>query len=138
MNVSIVSLLKFWYGHSYLHIKSPPSDPSMLKISVRQGGVLSPSIFKICIADILNSLPTTYLLGSSNVSYLAYADDILLISRTKSGLSASVRSISTAFSNAGLTLNADKCEFLHFGPSPNQSSRLNCSEFSIPCVTSLR
>ena len=107
----IVSLLKFWYSHSFLHVKSSPSDPYMLKISVRQGvrqgGVLSPSILKICIADILNSLPATYLLGSSNVSYLAYADDILLISRTKSGLSASVRCISTAFSNVGLTLNPD-------------------------------
>ena len=138
VNVSIVSLLKSWYGHSFLYVKSSPSDPSILKITIRQGGVLSPSIFKICIADILNSLPTTYLLGSSNVSYLAYADNILLISRTKSGLSTSVCSISTAFSNVGLTLNPDKCEFLNFGPSSNQYSRLNCSEFSILCVTSLR
>ena len=53
VNVSIVSLLKFWYGNSFFHVKSSPSDPSELKITVRQGvrqvGVLSPSIFKICI-----------------------------------------------------------------------------------------
>ena len=49
-----------------------------------------------------------------NVSYIAYADDILLLSRSRSSLSNSVSSISKHFQSVGLSLNIDKCEYLVF------------------------
>ena len=58
---------------------------------VRQGGVLSPYIFKMCIAGIIAKIPRTYFMGFTEVSYIAYADDILLINRCKLSLSAQVK-----------------------------------------------
>ena len=77
---------------------------------VRQGAVLSPSIFKLCISSVLSSIPPACILNSVNISYLAYADDIiLLISRTKKGLSLSVSTVASKLHAIGLSLNLSKC-----------------------------
>ena len=44
-------------------------------------------LFKICISSVLAKISGTYLSGLADVSYLAYADDLLLISRSKICLS---------------------------------------------------
>ena len=66
---------------------------------------------------------------------LSYADDLLLIRRTKAGLACSVRSVADAFARIGLLLNVDKCEFLIYNgvSSPHP---LDSSSFSVPQVTS--
>jgi hypothetical protein len=76
-------------------------------------------------------------MGFTDVSYLAYADDLLLISQTEFGLARSVRSVAAAFASIGLFLNVDKCEYLIFN-GISSSHPLNCSSFSIPQVTSFR
>jgi hypothetical protein len=48
------------------------------------------------------------------VSYLAYADDLLLISRTKTGLANMVSRVATSFLDIGLSLNVDKCKISFF------------------------
>ena len=117
-------MLRFWYSHSYLRLKSLDNSyfgHIPVRSGVRQGGVLSPYIFNACIENVLSKISTTCLLGPSDISYLAYADDLLLISQTESGLALSVKSVTSAFRDIGLYLNIDKCEFLVFNGN-------NCSE----------
>jgi len=86
INISVIFLLRYWYSNSVLRIKTNMrvSDSKIpVRRWVRQGAVLSPSIFKLCISSVLSSIPPTCILNSVNISHLAYADDILLISRTK-------------------------------------------------------
>ena len=63
----------------------------MVYVKVEQGGVLSPYIFKMCITGIIAKISRTYFMGFTDVSCIAYADDILFISRCKSSLSSIVQ-----------------------------------------------
>ena len=139
INLSLVSLLRYWYANSFLRIKAEGviSDSKIpVRCGVRQGAVLSPSIFKLCISSVLSSIPTTCIFQAINLSYIAYADDILLISRTRKGLSVSVSTVATNLSKIGLSLNLSKCEYLSF--NSNGNSPLDCASFSVPCVSSFR
>ena len=93
INLSLIFLLKFWYGKSYLRIKTNGTLSSFIvpvRRGVRQGRVLSPSNFKFCISSILENISSICFVGLTDISYLAYADDILLIIRSKLRLSQMV------------------------------------------------
>ena len=68
-----------------------------VRCGVRQGGVLSPNVFKLCIATVLSKIADTCFLCFSDVSYIAYADDILIISRSKFSLSKMVDNVRKVF-----------------------------------------
>ena len=136
VNFSVILFLRYWYSNSFLSLKSSPATTIKVKWGVRQGGVLSPSLFKICIFGVLAKISATYLSDFSDVSYLAYANDLPPISKTRIRLSKMVSSVSDAFSRIGLSLNKEKCEFLSF--TSTSSSPLNCDTLSIPSVDSLR
>ena len=59
------------------------------------------------IEHVLSVIHSSCLTGFTDVSYLAYADDLLLISRTEFGLARSVRSVTAAFASIGLFLNVN-------------------------------
>ena len=83
----------------------------------RQGAVLSPYIFKLCISSDLSSILRTCTLNSVNISYLTYItfnQDILLISRTKKGLSLSVSMVASKLRAIGNSLTLSECEYLSF------------------------
>ena len=108
INISVIFLLRYWYSNSFLRIKMDirvSESKIPVRRGVRQGAVLSPSIFKLCISSVLSSIPPTCILNSVNMYYLAYADDILLISRTKKGLSLSVSTVASKLHAIGLSLN---------------------------------
>ena len=139
INISVIFLLRYWYSNSFLRIKTDMrvSDSKIpIRRGVRQGAVISPSIFKLCISSVLSSIPPTCILNSVNISYLAYADDILLISRTKKGLSLSVSTVASKLHAIGLSLNLSKCEYLSL--NSNITTPLICGSFSIPSVSSFR
>ena len=78
-----------------------------------------------------------YFIGFNDVSYIAYADDILLISRCKSSLSRIVQWAKKGFLDIGLNLNLEKCEYICLnGTSPNTS--LQIKNTSIPSVENFR
>ena len=139
ISISEIFLLRYWYSNSFLRIKTDMrgSDSKFqLRRGVRQGAVLSPSIFKLCISSVLSSIPPTCILNSVNISYLAYADDILLMSRTEKRLSLSVSTVASKPHAIGLSLNLSKCKYLSF--NSNITTPLICGSFSIPSVSSFR
>ena len=75
--------------------------------------------------------------GLTNLSYIAYADDLLLISRSKFTLAKSTQFVSKLLEKIGLVLNAEKCEYLVFN-AKNPSSDLSCSSFSVKLAPALR
>jgi hypothetical protein len=91
---------------------------------------LSPSIFKILLSLILDEIRSNYFIGLSDVSYLAYADDLLLLHKYKQGLSFMVLRVSRLFSKNGL--NIEQCEFLVFNGLTSSNAALVCCGFSIP------
>ena len=77
-----------------------------------QGRILSPSILKFCISSILENISSMCFAGFTDISYLAYADDILLISWSKPRLLQMVHKVPSSFTRIGLLLNNGKCIFL--------------------------
>ena len=90
----IVRLLMFWYAHQTMCVRWGSSVSSKFTVSnwVRQGGILSPFLFNIYIymADMsvnLKNCPTGCIAGGTIVNHLMYADDIVLLSPSATGLS---------------------------------------------------
>ena len=139
VNPSVIHVLKFWYSNSFLRLKSGTGYCGNIPVQsgVRQGGVLSPYLFNACIQNVLLGIKPSYFYNLSDVSYIAYADDLLVLSRTKSILALSVQRISMMFRDVGLFLNFDKCEYLVFNPK-SSAHNLSCGSSVIRNVASLR
>ena len=109
-----------------------------VKKGVRQGAVLSPSIFKCVLASCLRRLqPSFFYNDNLGISHVAYADDVLLLSWIKHSLITNFDRLSAALSRVGLSVNASKCEFLCFG-SPPPASPLCLGSSTIPCSASIK
>ena len=67
-------------------------------------------------------------LGLTNLKYIAYADDLLLISRTQSSLIKSTQLVSRSFEEIGLRLNTENCGYSVFD-TKHQSGNLVCGSF---------
>ena len=138
INLSVIFLLQFWYGKSNLQIKTNGTLSSFIvpvRRGVRQGGVLSPSIFKFCISSILENICSMCFVGLNDISYLVYANDILLISQSKLRLSQMANKLSSSFIKIGLSLNVGKFEYLSFN-SPSPPKTLSSKIFLVPHVDS--
>ena len=135
---SIVSTLKFWYENSTVLAKwkGTISDPVKIRRDVRQGSVLSPLIFKHAISKILDRISPSLLLHGTDLSYLAYADDVLLLSRSKADLQENLNRLLSDFQSIGLSINIDKCEFLSFNAP--QSDSVTLGNHVVPTVSELR
>ena len=137
-NLSIISTLCFWYANSYVRLKSGDTYIGNIPIrsGLRQGGILSPYLFNACLYSVLPRINPSCFLGLTNLSYIAYADDLLLISRTKSSLIKSTQLVSKSFEEIGLKLNAEKCEYLVFN-AKHQSRDLDFGYFLVKLVSSI-
>jgi len=92
----------------FLQLRSAPDTIIKVRRGARQDTDLSPTLFKICISSVMAKISGTHLSGLADVSYLAYAYELLLISHSKKGLSQMVSIISSVFPDIGLSLNIDK------------------------------
>ena len=84
---------------------------------VRQGGVLSPLLFKLYIDDILNELVKLDVgckFGLSRVNAIAYADDIVLISNSIETLEIIYKKFKENIDNLDLMMNANKSKCMIF------------------------
>ena len=65
------------------------SDPFHVNNGVRQGGILSPYLFNVYMDDLsqsLNCCKTGCLSGEIMINHLMYADDLVLLSPSATGL----------------------------------------------------
>ena len=66
------------------------SHRNLVSNGVRQGGILSPFLFNVYMDDLsvnLKECPTGCIAGGTIVNHLMYADDIVLLSPSATGLS---------------------------------------------------
>jgi hypothetical protein len=99
---------------TYLRFDGSVSQSITCGQGVRQGDPLSPILFN-CVMDwALASLNDNIgaKLGGTVVSYLAFADDIVLFSTTDSGMRAQLASLNAAFQCMGLSVNEIKSSSL--------------------------
>jgi hypothetical protein len=90
-----------------------------LKCGVRQGGVLSPYFFAVYIDDIINIIYRHNIgchIGAVCVGIFLYADDIILLAPSVSGLQSMITLCETHLSFLDMALNAKKTVCMRIGP----------------------
>ena len=88
VNPSVLCLLSAWYSKSEIQVtwNDQIFNPVKTNKGVWQGVVLSPSIFKCLLASCLRPHKSSVFYGNIGLSSVAYADDVLLVARTRHGL----------------------------------------------------
>ena len=90
------------------------------KVGVKQGLIFIPTLFSLYINDLPlifddNCDPTQ--LNDNNISCLLYADDLVLISESSSGLQRCLDKLSLNCNSWDLTVNFDKSKVMIFNKS---------------------
>ena len=86
---------------------------------VLQGGVLSPSLFRIFMEDLPNYLDKRkgVTIGGMLISYLLHADDLVLVSETSAGLQALLDGLNAFCKRWDMLINTTKTNIMIFNKS---------------------
>ena len=117
--------LLFMYTHQALRVKwdDTYSANFIATNGIKQGGVLSPTLFCIYIDELINRLRASLqgcYIGPHFVGALAYADDLVLMSPTKGGLEQMLNICNTYAAEYRLSFNPEKSQFIVFRNSFNK------------------
>ena len=104
---------------------------------VRQGSVLSPTLFLLVMDRLLKKLESASLglkINDLFVGGFAHADDIRTITNSTSSLNAQLEAVSSFTSENFLQLNPSKCEIVSFSRQSRSSQpQLSLDGAIIPC-----
>ena len=100
--VVIVRILQYWYNSQMFSVKwgSCISDPFSVTNGVRQGGVLSPLLFNVCMDDLSQILRNnTYgcYFKDECYNHLMYADDLVLLTTSPTAMQELIHECSSFF-----------------------------------------
>ena len=115
----IVRLLIYWYSNQTMCIRwsGKLSEHFGVTNGVRQGGILSPYLFNIYMDDLtiaLNKCNTGCVIGSTTINHLMYADDLVILSPSVSGLSELMQVCGLYGLNHDIKYNSKKSAVLIF------------------------
>ena len=108
---------------------------------VRQGGILSPFLFKLYIDDLItliSSENTGCRLGFLRMNIIAYADDLALLADSKENLSQLYNILRVGLENLKLILNKDKSLCMFFNSSSPNINEIKLGEDTLAVVESYR
>ena len=105
-------LLNYWYNNLTVQIKwHGLSKPVCIQKGTRQGGLTSPFAFNLVFKDLINNLSNQEggaTIGTQRFNVVGYADDILLLSPTVTGLQRLINTANEHVSRLGLAFNPKK------------------------------
>jgi hypothetical protein len=112
-----------WYTNIYVHLKwnNKLSLPIKINRGTRQGGLTSPMIFNMfyqSLIDELNASEHGIIIDNHKYNALCYADDILLLSTTVTGLQSMINTAVAHITRKGLRFNPQKTECFISGKNP--------------------
>ena len=117
----LYNILFSMYNNQYVCVKygTEFSSSFKLKNGTRQGGILSPLIFNYYIKEIISSVLDSNIgcrLGVHKMNIISYADDLVVLAPSSSGLNLLINMVSGLISDHNLSLNPRKCTVLIFSP----------------------
>ena len=115
----LYNILFSMYNNQYVCVKygTEFSSSFKLKNGTRQGGILSPLIFNYYIKEIISTVLDSNIgcrLGVHKMNIISYADDLVVLAPSSSGLNLLLNMVSGLISDNNLTLNPRKCKVLIF------------------------
>ena len=89
--VFIIKILAYWYCAQEMHVWSGSTSTSYFHVSngVKQGGILSPMLFKVYMDQLSIRLKMSDIggdIGGHFINHLCHADDLCLISLSSAGM----------------------------------------------------
>ena len=102
------------------------SDYRPIEWGVRQGGILSPFLFKLYINSVLDSISNLEegcTMGLFKFNILAYADDIALVASSVAHMNTLYKRLKCEMKNIGLQINSSKTKCLLFGSLSKQNCK---------------
>ena len=115
----IISILCFYFRHQEARVKIDAHCGDYRRISqgVRQGGIISPFLFKLYIDGVirqLSSLDVGCRFGMSRINVVAYADDIVLLASSHSALELIYKEFKNSMRHLKLKINVIKSKVVLF------------------------
>ena len=107
------------------------SIPFEVQRGVRQGDSLSPLMFILCLQYALSKISWGTKgvdIGNQKLSYLAYADDVVIMSRSTSDLKWMTQEIAKKCKNIGLKINEEKSKWMSTETEVRSKLKLNGKE----------
>ena len=105
-----------------VRVNGKQSKPFHVGVGLRQGCVLSPLLFIVYMnwIDKCSQADECATIGNCKISRLLFADDLVLLSSTESGLQRALNSFADACNTAGMKISTAKTEVLHLSTNPDQ------------------
>ena len=96
-------------------INGVATRPVFLRRGLRQGCALSPLLFALYIMDIGNDINISelgFMVGKVCISGLLFADDLVLVARSSSGLKSLISLVKSGFDKLKLSMNVEKSQVI--------------------------
>jgi Reverse transcriptase (RNA-dependent DNA polymerase) len=111
--INVLNVLISWYLHIELNVKwqNSLSKPFVVKSGVLQGSLISPKLFNIVMDSLLNKLEASHFgchVGGCFAGAIAYADDLILLSPSRSALQKMLDLCVSHITGCGFTFNVKK------------------------------
>lgn len=120
VSTKLIRVLKSLYDKATIRIKTQEGLTKEIDITegVLQGEILSPFLFIICIADIVEFFRSSGLYGvninlMTDILILLYADDLAIIARNKADLATKLKSLYKYCELKGLIVNKETTKILY-------------------------
>lgn len=122
VNGAFLDILKSMYREVLFSVKlqNGLTESFTSKIGVKQGCILSPTLFSIYLNDLVDIFDNTcdpVALNDKLVSCLMYADDLVLVSKSAAGLQTCLDRLQNYCDKWDLTVNLDKTNIMIFNKS---------------------
>ncbi len=135
------AIIKSMYSQTEMAVRVGSTLTSMFpsNIGIRQGDILSPLLFNLFINELPLKLQASDInapvLVNRSVPCLLYADDLILLSLSKSGLQASLNLLSRFCDEWGLDINVSKSKIMTFvGNGHLMKNKFTCCGVVLECV----
>lgn len=141
----IIDMLEYWYANQRNQVRwnNTMSETYRLTSGVRQGGLTSPILFNIYINGLIEELSSTRAgcyIGKKCLNNLSYADDMVLLSPSATGLRKLVSICEKYAAEHHLMYNVKKSEIMIFksGKGPEHPLPINLCGAALNVVNSFK
>ncbi|CAH2084447.1 unnamed protein product [Euphydryas editha] len=136
----LVRLVEAVLEHSkaVVAIQNEVSEPFEIHSGVKQGDALSSVVFNLAIEAIIRKLNIRGLIDYNTSQVAAYADDIVISSRSQNSMINHCSNLEAKSANYGLQINASKTKYLATTRLPEPANHIKIGDSDIEGVESFK